>query len=364
MKLSVLAASAACLCAVPAAAIPVPSTIYVLGDSLSDTGNTKASFGAAGETLLVSNVVAGYGSNGRFSNGPVWHEYLADFLGISRAAPSRDGGTNYSHGGAEVNYLPGPTEGILLQHAKYQLDTGFSSDPDALYVSWMGGNDVRSATGEADGAQQIDAALGDYSAMLETLVATGAEQLIIPNLPDIGRIPEYSGTAESASASALTRQWNDGIASIIGQLTAETAANVFALDVYGLFNDILATPGAYGFTNTTDECRGLFLGLFETSCRRANQYVFWDDVHPTTAAHRQLGEAAYDLLMGTNPLMSMAGPFPAGRVSARLHFSQFDPQQLQQVPAPAAFGLLGLGLAVLGARSAQSKRSRPSSTRR
>lgn len=359
MRKSVLAAVAASLCAVPAAAIPTPSAIYVLGDSLSDTGNTKAAFGAAGETLLVSNVLAGYGSNGRFSNGPVWHEYLADSLGVARAAPSRDGGTNYSHGGAEVNFLPGPTEGILLQHTKYQIDTAFSSDPDALYISWIGGNDVRSATGSADGPQQIDAALDDYATMLDTLVASGAEKFVIPNLPDIGRIPEFAGTPDSASASALTRQWNAGVGSIIADLTAETSAQIFALDVFGLFNDLLDTPGAYGFTNTSDECRGLFLGLFETSCRRADQYVFWDDKHPTTAAHRLLGDAAFDLLSEPSPLMAI------GAASYRsASFAQMNLQAAGQVPAPAAFGLLGLGIAALSLRTAQANRRRPSSSLR
>ena len=55
-------------------------TITVFGDSLSDTGN------AAGA---------------RFSNGPVWVEYVARHFGLS-VDPVSGGGTNYAVGGARA----------------------------------------------------------------------------------------------------------------------------------------------------------------------------------------------------------------------------------------------------------------------
>src|SRR6188472_1030511 len=52
---------------------------WVFGDSLSDVGNTYA---AAGAPLSPPY------SNGRYSNGPVWHEQLADRMGVPRATAS------------------------------------------------------------------------------------------------------------------------------------------------------------------------------------------------------------------------------------------------------------------------------------
>src|SRR3954468_5021943 len=58
--------------------------LVVFGDSLSDTGNA-----------------------GRFSNGPVWVEYLADRLGLT-LSPSQRGGSNFAVGGARLDSRSGP----------------------------------------------------------------------------------------------------------------------------------------------------------------------------------------------------------------------------------------------------------------
>ena len=58
------------------------SALVVLGDSLSDNGNA-----------------------GRFSNGPVWVEHLAEALGLE-LRPSRLGGTNHAVGGARATGGP------------------------------------------------------------------------------------------------------------------------------------------------------------------------------------------------------------------------------------------------------------------
>jgi hypothetical protein len=59
---------------------------------LSDTGNTRSEV-PFGDLPPVATV-AGYGSNGRFSNGPLWHEYLSANLGISTASFSNEYKTN------------------------------------------------------------------------------------------------------------------------------------------------------------------------------------------------------------------------------------------------------------------------------
>jgi outer membrane lipase/esterase len=117
-----------------ALAVPLSfNDIFVLGDSLSDTGNTKSRVPFGGFASVANG--AGYGSNGRFSNGPVWHEYLADSLGISRATNSEGGGNNYAFGGARVNNDGGFSAGILNQETQYNNNQPGSANPNDLYIT-------------------------------------------------------------------------------------------------------------------------------------------------------------------------------------------------------------------------------------
>ena len=75
--------------------------LVVFGDSGSDNGNDHILSGG----LVVPSPYFG----GRFSNGPLWVERLAERLGLGHPternplpAPSEAGGTNYAYGGAEA----------------------------------------------------------------------------------------------------------------------------------------------------------------------------------------------------------------------------------------------------------------------
>ena len=72
------------------------------------------------------------------------------------------------------------------------------------------------------------------------------------------------------------------------------------LDVYSLVNDARANPSLYGLTNVTASAApGLQPGAtsYDTSqiVPNPNQYLFWDDLHPTAAVHLILGHRALDL---------------------------------------------------------------------
>jgi phospholipase/lecithinase/hemolysin len=286
-------------------AAPMFSDIYVFGDSLSDTGNTRAAL-PLGSTTPVATV-AGYGPNGRFSNGPVWHEYLADLLGLPRATRSSAGGNNYAYGGARVDNAEGFSAGVLTQQARYNNDLGGgASDSDALFVAWAGGNDMRDLVGNADPLAAINAKLDSLFGVLGGLVASGAGTLLVPNLPDLGSIPEFRTSAEAASATFVTTAWNTGLEQRLNGMARTATASIYFLDIFSVFDSILADPASFGYTNTTDQCRSTFLLIFETSCAGADGYLFWDQIHPTTAAHRALGQSAFALLstgaaLGTVP---------------------------------------------------------------
>jgi phospholipase/lecithinase/hemolysin len=291
---------------------PLFSNIYVFGDSLSDTGNTRATVPFGGNGTVAT--IAGYGSNGRFSNGPLWHEELSSQLGVSAASRSTAGGNNYAYGGARVDNATGVSAGMFTQEAAYSSSLVGSSDPDALFIAWFGGNDMRDLVANANPVSAIENTLDNLLGFLGGLIDSGVNNLLVPNLPDLGSIPEFRAGANAASANLVSTTWNFGLKQRLQTLVNTTSADIFFLDVFSTFNDILNNPAASGFTNTTDECRSVnssFFGLIQTevSCAGAAGYVFWDEIHPTTAAHRLLGQSAFDLLASGNSLQRVSAPY-------------------------------------------------------
>lgn len=275
--------------------------LVIFGDSLSDVGNTRSEIPFGNAEPIATAV--GYGSNGRFSNGPLWHEYLATELGIASTANSNDGGDNFAFGGARVDDESGPSTGFLRQTTDYLAREGDTpANPDSLFVSWIGGNDMRDLVGAADPAAAIDQQLDTYMGSLGTLLASGVTQLLVPNLADLGPIPENRGTEDEASATAVTKAWNEGLLERLFDLNNSTTADIFFLDVFSLFTGILMDPEAAGFTNTTGECRSVS-GISEVECADASSFVFWDSIHPTTAAHAVLGQQAFELIASGRTLV-------------------------------------------------------------
>lgn len=312
LKSAQMALAAMVLSATTAVAGPIFSDIVVFGDSLSDTGNTRANVPLG--SLETVATLAGYGPNGRFSNGNVWHEYLADGLGISAASRSSAGGNNYAYGGARVDNATGFSAGVLTQEVEYNAALGGATpDADALYIAWAGGNDMRDLVGNADPLAAINQSLDTLEAFLGRLIDSGVSTLLVPNLPDLGSIPEFRTTADAASANFVSSMWNTGLEQRLGGLAATSSASIFYLDVFSVFSDILADPASQGFTNTTDQCRSTESLLFgaiqrEVECAGANGFVFWDEIHPTTAAHAALGQSALALLSDGSPLGEVPAP--------------------------------------------------------
>ena len=250
------------------------SRLFVLGDSLSDDGNLyKAVFG------LYPPSPPYY--KGRFSNGPVWVENLAPKLGLTFNAA-----TDYAYGGAETGSanagsgLPG-----MKQQSDSLLKAYPAGDPAALYIVWGGGNDY------LDGATDTMTPVNNLVGYVKALAATGARNFVVPNLPDLGRAPGSRNTASAASLTQRAVSHNANLAAALQTLRTQLpTCNIVLFNVYAEFNRILANPAAYGFTNTTDQA-------MQATGANPDTYLFWDDVHPTAAAHRLIAADAYALLL-------------------------------------------------------------------
>jgi phospholipase/lecithinase/hemolysin len=270
--------------------------LYAFGDSLSDTGNIYALSGGA--TPLPPYY------QGQYSNGNVWLQSFASNLGLAPLTPSLTGGTDYAYGGAQSGTTPFHTAnltdvvGTTGQLAQFKTAHPVA-DPGALYVIWIGGNDLLGIPSNATAAQvQALAAstIGNIDTAVSTLAADGATKFLVMTLPDVGKTPEAlaGGPIAAATASAVAASFNNlllggnagaGIPSL-SALAAGLGVNVNVFNAYSFLDGVVANPAAYGLTNVTTPC---FNGT--TVCANPDQYLFWDSVHPTAAAHVALGNA-------------------------------------------------------------------------
>ena len=67
------------------------------------------------------------------------------------------------------------------------------------------------------------------------------------------------------------------------------------VDVYTLLADILDDPVLFGFTNTEDACVTPNVPPFK--CKKPDNYVFWDGIHPTKVVHSIMAQKAAEVLM-------------------------------------------------------------------
>lgn len=287
-----LALSAIAGCGTNPPAQPPFKKLFVFGDSLSDVGNLHL------ETGVIP--FAPY-SEGRFSNGKVWSQHVAEHFGLP-LTPSYIGGTNYATGGSLTGLAFAdlePGQPIPLGpniREQVNLFPGVFDGTELIAV-WGGGNDffaVLAGVGQLTPQQMAD----DLFLAVSTLYNRGGRSFLVCNLPDIGKIPSYLGTDQQAEATKLTHEFNAALAIRLDQLESLTDITIYRPDVFNLFEQLIANPPP-GITNTTQPAwSGTFLGYLGsgTLVSDPDTHVFWDSVHPTEVSHAILGQFIADVI--------------------------------------------------------------------
>jgi phospholipase/lecithinase/hemolysin len=295
---------------------PAFSQIVVFGDSLSDTGNVRDRTNSkTGGTVQYPSGTFNY-SDGRWTNSSdtdpgsatyvgVWHEQLArTFLKIPAATYSLGGGSDYAFGGATTNngthqetVVSPPFFGdvtITIDDMGKQMDDYLGShliDPNALYVVWGGGNDLFND----DSSANVTATAARATALMTRLANAGANYIMVPNIPPLGLIPEYAGDpAKQKSLSAAAAQYRaelsaDLAAAVSNLATQGIHPTLYPVDAWTNTIRVMSYPSRYGFIDISSSSQG-------RSGANPDQYLFWDDKHPTTAGHYQTAKGANDAL--------------------------------------------------------------------
>ena len=273
------------------------SALYVFGDSLSDTGNVSL---ATAGLVPVSPPYADHS----FSNGPVWAQDLARDLGLPTLQPSLAGGTDFAYGGAQTGQTPSHTldpRDLTSQYAQFRAQVA-SPQPGALYAVWIGSNDVLNIANNATltAPQQqadISAAVNNEMAVIDGLVANGAQNLLVLNVPDLGRTPYeiQHGPVAQQNATDLASAYDHQLAAALVPLEASGTTHVNFGDIFTVLDQVDADPAAYGFKDvTTPVWTGNFTdphsGTLRASGAAQNEYLYFDSLHPTAQAHALLAD--------------------------------------------------------------------------
>ena len=136
-------------------------------------------------------------------------------------------------------------------------------------------------------------------AEITLLAGHGATSFIIPNLPLLGET-RYPGTANESVFNGYTISFNSQLATALDGLQSRLGIQIDQFDLLSLTNRILANPSSYEFhqLDRTGLAGARWRGRARASrSRNPDQYVFWDDIHPTRVTHQIIGQAAASLVV-------------------------------------------------------------------
>lgn len=294
------------------------TAFYVFGDSLSDFGLAYAATGG------IDPLSPPYAQ--RYTNGPVWNEYLGSSHFASEPFFS------YAVGGAQAT-----TNLDLSPDLPYQKGLFLGQDPLGLFdlvpftleeargdpgdrplaALWFGANDMLRSIGDADVFDVADAAVGEIGDAISDFASAGISDFLVFNLPDLARTPRYTFARpdEAGDATIASLYFNEALEAELG-LFAGSGINVTEIDIFSRFNDILDNLEGLGFLDTLVPCITGDPTDPSEVCPPEEQprRVFFDGIHINSTTHRLIAEAVEEAyapapvpLPSTLPLLAAGG---------------------------------------------------------
>ncbi len=285
------------------AAMPL-NKMVVFGDSLSDNGNLY-------EYLKHQLPVSPPYFLGRFTNGPIWVEILMkDYYPVN----SKDHLFDYAFGGAGVMEDDDDGDDLFTLHREidgYFLANQDKADEQSMYVLWIGANNYLAVPENPD--QELNNVSLGIKHGLQRLIDKGAKHIMVVNLPNLGITPAAKQFDAVDELTYLSKEHNKMLAASVLSLQSQYPSVQFIyFDVNVTFEDLMAHPANYGFSNVTDTCyeeaalgsngaNSLLKMVASVNAKTSagsgacNGYLFFDPVHPSGPAHMLLADRAKSL---------------------------------------------------------------------
>lgn len=289
-----------------------------------------------------------------FSNGYVWNEQLAVMLGINMIDNNKYSNHAFGGSWAVTydsqltvwnlirhpilsikNLITGkmipPSLGLVT---KTYLMVQKKASPDRLYMFFSGGNDYLNVLNFEDNynpaqmSKYVDNVLDGIESSMRRLIKAGAKHIAIFGVPDVGISPKFVNSLDSAVLTQATQWHNVRLEQRIEKWRQQYSDVKFTyVDIETMLEDAMKNPMKYGISNVRDACidvklphlltPGFAAGQhpFENNsvlqyaevlqnrhssfaageknyhvCDNPDDYLFWDEVHPTRIVHKYLAE--------------------------------------------------------------------------
>uniref|UniRef100_A0A0D9WKR9 Uncharacterized protein n=1 Tax=Leersia perrieri TaxID=77586 RepID=A0A0D9WKR9_9ORYZ len=317
------------------------STLLVFGDSTVDPGNNNHLLTKAKANFLPYGVsfLDAYGRSptptGRFSNGRLPTDMLAEKLGIARSIPGffdptlklsqlingvsfASAGSGYDHATAKrLNVVSFSTQ--IKQLWRYKLLMRKLMGPTraerlvnrATFVVSAGTNDI--LFNYLDSNRSGYNTMPEYDSYLmqrlanytQVMMMLGGRRFLFAGLPPIGCLP-IARTLLGAGEDRCDDNLNEVAASFNSKLldlsnsincNHQQDARSAYIDTYNIIREATNNPSNFGLTEVWRGCCGS--GMIEvgqtcrgrTTCTDPTKYLYWDAVHPTETTNQLITNA-------------------------------------------------------------------------
>ncbi|MDZ7833386.1 MAG: SGNH/GDSL hydrolase family protein [Desulfobacterales bacterium] len=235
----------------------------------------------------------------------VWVEYMAAELDIDPESIDNNaigGAMSKGHSDeklqAAIDAGNLPPLGMVGQVGTYLSEVPEFNSEDTLFTIWIGGNDLleflREESSAATPEALVQGAMANIKAAVTDLIDAGARNFLALTLPDLSKTPAFNQLPEDkrAQISELTQGFNKGLSVSLEAIEFQNSGvSVVTLDAFSLMNSLI-NQGV--FNNTTDTYLELDENLEWTGNVNgdAEDFLFYDPIHPMTRAHAIIGEEA------------------------------------------------------------------------
>ncbi|CAI9087341.1 OLC1v1021392C1 [Oldenlandia corymbosa var. corymbosa] len=313
--------------------------VLVFGDSSVDPGNNnrlpttnKGNFPPYGKDFI-----SGGRPSGRFSNGRLATDLIADALGYKKIVRGfldpylnkmdMMHGVSFASAASGYDELTANISSVIslskqlkyLKHYKIHLRQLIGAEKaerlinNAVFVISMGTNDflqnyyvepTRSQQYTAD--QYVDYLVSSMSSAIKEMHHVGARRVVVVGVPPFGCMPLVltlrGETKCDEQLNKLALSFSTKVKNSLTKLKGELGIKTSFVDIYNVILTVIQNPKSYGFEVATKGCCGTGTYEYGTTCRGLTtcpdrtKYVYWDAVHFTESMYKIVADEALETI--------------------------------------------------------------------